>query len=386
MARAGLKVGIVGDFYPIWTASKAIMRHVNPYGPEVTEQDQIEAYGATAKALGKKDERRFAYPVYATFPLFPLGLLDFRTANEIALWLFAALTVLSVGWLRRKWDWTTVLYCAFVFSSYPVIFALQGRQPTLLFFGLAVASYALLRSGLLVPAAVLAALSTGKPHLAFPILLPMLLWSLAGWHERKRFAIAFAVSLLVLLSLASIVTPGWIPDWFASLRAYAQLGNPSFAVSFLGNKLGLVVSAIVLLGLIAALWMQRESDLLFRMALSVAVFQLIIPVEIYSAVILIIPAVWAADNALLIKHCGAVNQLALAVVRIAFVEFWLANAVGALLLHTTPLGKSIAWRLSVDMVFPVMGSLAAMMIVQLFFPGKRLAANLGTASRRVART
>jgi ABC-type uncharacterized transport system permease subunit len=74
------------------------------------------------------------------------------------------------------------------------------------------------------------------------------------------------------------------------------------------------------------------------------------------------------------------------VVRVAFVEFWLANAVGALLLHTTPLGKSIAWRLSVDMGFPVVGSLAAMMIVQLFFPGKRLAANLGTASRSVART
>ena len=46
------------------------MQGVNPYGPEVTEQNQIMYSGATAKALGSKTEWRFPYPIYATFPLF----------------------------------------------------------------------------------------------------------------------------------------------------------------------------------------------------------------------------------------------------------------------------------------------------------------------------
>ena len=340
------------------------MQGVNPYGPEVTEQNQIQTFGATAKALGINNEWRLPYPIYATFPLFPLGLLDFRTANEILLWLFAAFTALSVGWLRGRWDRTTVLYCALTFSSYPVIFALQSRQPTLLFFGLAIGGFALLRSGRLIPAAMLAALSTGKPQLAFPVLLPMLLWTLARWHERKQFAISFIAFLLTLLSLASIVTPGWIPDWLSSLHTYSQSAHSSIVVLFFGSEAGLIISGLLLLGLIAILWLCRKSDLLFQMATSVVIFQMIVAFEVYSAVILIIPAVWVADNAHRIKECGPMNQLTLAIVRVAFLEFWLAIAVGAVLLHTTPLGKSIALRLSVDPALPVLGSLVAMMIVQ----------------------
>ena len=66
-------------------------------------------------------------------------------------------------------------------------FALQIRQPTLLLFGLAVASMALLRSGRWALAGVVAALSTGKPQVAFGLLLPMMIWTLAGWRERKKF-------------------------------------------------------------------------------------------------------------------------------------------------------------------------------------------------------
>lgn len=359
-----LKPGAVNDFFQVWNASRAILHHANPYGPEVTYQNQIAAYGAPPKAFGIKDDRRTPYPVPATFPLLLLGFLDFRAADKIALWLLVALTVLSVGWLRGRWDRTMVLYCALTFSCYPVIYGLQARQPTLLFFGLAVGSFALLRSGRLIPAAMLAALSAGKPQIALPVLLPMLIWTLARWHARKRFAIAFATSLLALLAISSIVSPGWMPEWLDSLRDYSQYHDPSIAGSFFGNKLGLAVSGVLLFALAATLWLYRECDLLFQMAVSVAIFCLIIPSEIYNAAILLIPAVWVADNAHRIKECGAVNQLALAVVRVAFIELWLGNAVGALLLHTTPLGKSIAWRLCVDMVFPVLGSLVAVMIVQ----------------------
>ena len=57
---------------------------------------------ATAEAIGEKNEQRFAYPVYATFPVLPLALLNFRAANRIAFCLIAALLVLSVGWIREN--------------------------------------------------------------------------------------------------------------------------------------------------------------------------------------------------------------------------------------------------------------------------------------------
>ncbi len=382
----GLKLGAPNDYFQLWNTGRAMLHHENPYGLAVAERDQVFTYGGTAKSLGIPNDRRLAYPILGTFPLLALSLLDFRIADRIVFCLFAAGVALSIGWLRGKWDKRTVLYGLLAFASYPVIDALQMRQPTLLFFGLIVGSFALLRSGRLIQAAIFAALAAAKPQIALPLLLPMMVWTLAKWHARKRFAIAFAASLLALTSISLIVVPGWIPEWLSCLRGYSQYVHPSIAVSTFGDKGGLAVSAILVVGLSVVLWINREHDLFFLAAISTAIFSLVIQGEIYNATVLIIPAIWVADNIERIEDAGAISQIALAVVRVAFVEFWLANAVGALLLHTTPLGKSIAWRLSVDMGFPVVGSLAAMMIVQLFFPGKRLAANLGTASRSVART
>src|SRR5208283_2241528 len=243
---------------------------------EVTEQNQTAVYGTTSKALGIAQEQRFSYPIFATFPIIPLGLLGFRTANEIVFWVFAALTALSVGWLRGRWDSTTALYSVLAFSSYPIIFSLQIRQPTFLFFGLAVGSFALLRSGHLIPAALLAALSAGKPQIAIPVLLPMLIYTMARWHERKRFAISLVAFLLGLISVSSVISPGWITEWLATLRVYSQTNPPSIAVSWFGREIGMAVSVLLFIGLIAALWLHRESDLLFQVASSVAIHELVV--------------------------------------------------------------------------------------------------------------
>ena len=365
----GNKCGVIYDFYPMWNASRALMQHVDPYGPEVTLQNQIMAYGATAKEAGLNNEQRFAYPIYATFPLFPLQWLDFQTANQVALWLFAALTALSVGWLRGQWNITTLLYGLLTFSSYPVILALQLRQPTLLFFALAVGSFAMLRSGRLIPAALLAALSAGKPQIALAVVLPMLVWTFAQWRERKRFLIWLTIFFLGLVCLSSLISPRWIPEWLSTLHAYSQYTRPPVMISLLGNKIGLVVSGFLLLGLIAALWVHRRSDLLFQVALSVVIIELITPQALYTAVILLIPATWVADNAHSIALGGVISQLSLTAARIALIEFWLANVVGAVLLHTSHLGQSIAWLLPVFVNRALVWCLVVVMVVQLFCRG-----------------
>ena len=382
--RLGLKPGVVVDFYPLWNGSRAILQRRDPYSLRVTEENELAAYGATAKAIGTRVEQRFVYPVHATFPVMPLGLLDFRTASGIAFWLFAVLTALSVGWLRGRWDRTTALYCVLTFSSYPVIYDLQSRQPVLLFFGLAVGSFALLRAGHLIPAAILAVLSTGKPQIALPILLPMLGWALAKWHERKQFIISLGAFSLVTLAITTAVSPGWMREWIAALHAYLQYIQPSLVVSIFGNQLGIAISVILFIALVATLWVHRTSDLLFQVAFSVVIFDLIVPYQTYNAVMLLIPVVWAEDTACLIPVHDWVNQLTLAAMRVALVGSWIANGVGIILWHTSPLGKTIAWLLPGIMVRVLLGSLLAMMLVQLFFPSRRMAANLATAGRSVA--
>ena len=133
--------------FQLWNTSRAILSHEDPYGLEVAERDQLFSYGANAKSLGLANDRQLAYPLPALFPVLPLGLLEFRLADKLALFLMTVLITASIGWLRGIWDGATILYCILAFGSYPIIVALQMRQPTLLFLGFMVSTLALLRSG-----------------------------------------------------------------------------------------------------------------------------------------------------------------------------------------------------------------------------------------------
>jgi hypothetical protein len=375
----GLRQGVPDDMYPLWNGSRAALKGMDPYRAEVTQQNDLGVYGTTAKAAGDRKGQQFAYPIYAALAIMPLELVSFHVANQIAFWLFIAIVLLSVGWLRERWDWTTVLIGTLCLSTYPVIFAIQSRQPTILFFGLAVGSFALLRSGCLIAGAVVAVLSTGKPQIALPVLLPMLLWTVVRWNERKRFAISLTASLVVLIAIGGAMTSRWVAEWVSALRHYAQYARGPLVILCFGSEIGTALSVVLLLGLAAALWRYRQSDLLFQVALSSSIFQLIIPYEPYNVVMLLIPVVWIVDNAHEIAESGAVNQIALASVRVALILSWVINAVGALLWHTSRIGRSIAWALPGMMILPLLGCVVAMMLVQLFFPGRRLAANLATS-------
>ena len=359
--------GLINDLYIPWNASRAMLRHIDPYSDRVTEQNQQAAFGGTAQSLHEHDERRFAYPVYAAFPFIPLALMDFDTANNIAFWVFALLAALSVGWLRGTWDRDTAVYCILFFASYPLILALQVRQPTILFLALGIAGFHLLSRGQPVSAGLAAALSTGKPQVALPIVLPMLIWACARWRQCKSFVLSFIAGCAVLVSVSSITTPPWIAEWMAALRSYIHYGAPSLVNNYFGDRMGFLISAMIALVLTLVLWLSRNSDLLFLSAISVVVWQFLLPVFMYSQVILLIPAVWVARDAALIKSRGDMSQLTLAVVRIAFIEFWLATAIGAILLHTNTAGKAIAWQIGQlgIMIFPMLWSLLAMIVLQL---------------------
>lgn len=366
--------GFPVEFYPFWNASRAILHGSDPYGEAIAQQNQIAAYGSPAASLGVENEQRFAYPAYATVLLLPLGYLPFPLANGIAFVIFAALTILSVGWLRRRWDWTTVLYCAFALSGFPIIYDLRSRQPALLFFGLAVAGLALVRSGWLVPAGICAAVSLGKPHLALSVTLVELIWALAEWRVRRKFAFSFLASALGLFALSSILSPGWTAGWLSTLRAYTHYNKPSIVVSLFDGITGMIVSVVIIAALVAVLWLSRRSEVLLQAALSVAVIYLLVPYANYNAVILLIPTIWLLDNAAVISPSGDLDALMLAAVRVAIVLFLGVNALGAVLMHVSRLGRSIAWVLpslaTHALLFCLVGAMVAHYITLLSSRGQ----------------
>ena len=223
-----------------------------------------------------------------------------------------------------------------------VIVSLQMRQPTILFFGLILASLALLRSDRLLLAGLMAALACGKPQIALPVLLPMLIWTLEEWRERKRFVAALTISQLTLLAASDVLSPGWISEWLASVHGYSRYVDPSIVVSLFGVRSGSVVSSVLVSADGRSLVTPRSRSGIPG-GPSVGIFSMLIQSEIYNALILIVPAVWVADNIDRIQNSGTANQLILAIVRVSFIEFWLAAPIGAVLIHTTPLGVSLAW-------------------------------------------
>jgi len=372
----GLHLGPTDDFFSFWNPSRALLHHQDPYSLEVAEQTQVFTYGALARDVGLANNLRLAYPIAGMFPLLPFGLLPFRTADRIALSLFAALVALSIPWIRGKWDRKTLLYIVLTFSSYPVILALQMRQPTLFYFGLIAASFKLLRSGKVTWAGIFAALAAGKPQIAIPVLLPMIIWSVAEWRERKKFVIALCGSVLAMIVASVLVVPGWIPRWIYSLREYASYVHPSVNVATFGAKAGAAVSAVLVAVLCVVLWSRRDADLWSQAALSVAIFSVVIQAEPYNLVLLLVPALWIADNTANILASGEPAGLAIALVRVAFVELWLANVVGILLLHSSPRARSMAMSLGIVAAFPV---LASLMLVMLIFSGRKWFSKLGSS-------
>lgn len=360
----GLKPGFANDYFQVWNAGKAILKDIDPYGPEITEQNQISSYGTTALAIGDANIQVFPYPIQSALPFIPLSLFAFRTADTIIFWAFVILVALSVGWLRQTWDGTTFLYVALALASYPIISTLEMRQPSLFFFGLGVASLALLRSGRLIAAGMVAALVVGKPQVSASILLPMLIWAAARWSERRRFLASFVISAAALFCASILLVPGWIPHWFAALHSYSHYVQPSLPVLALGKNLGLAATVGVSLLLITMLWRYRHRDLLFQVAFCATGFYLITQFVLWNAILLVIPSVWIADNSRLIDRTGAASQLALSIVRVAFAGLWLSAPLGALLLHSNRLGVKLAWVIPNAMLFPLFISISALIAIQ----------------------
>jgi len=339
----GARHGIVDDLHPLWNGCRAVLHRTNPYREEITEQNEMKALGSRAGQVSGGLERQFAYPVFAAFSLLPLDLIPFSVADAVYPIIVAACALMYVGWLRGVWDRRTFLYIAFFFASYPVIYCLQSRQPTLLFFALALLAYVLLRNENPVFAGVLAALSLAKPQVSLPILLPLMVFAI---QKRRSFLTSFIVSLLGLCAISSVLVPGWVFEWIGAVGRYSREVDAPIVTVLLGRAAPAVSGAIFFL-LLVTLWVRRNEPFLFQMSLCVIVFRLITPNQFYNSVLLVVPVVWAFDNA------ASIPPLLVTFLRFSLIEYWVATAVAATLLAINH-GTALAWALPGAMLAPIL--------------------------------
>jgi Glycosyltransferase family 87 len=297
-------------------------------------------YGGTA--LAGQIDQQCAYPAFAAFPLAPLALLPFKTAQFVAFAAFLILTPMSAVWWRG-WRSNTFLSVLLVLSAYPVIVALQLRQPTLLFFSLISACAASVRSRPII-AGVLLALATAKPQLAIAACVPLLFWAIAKWRERRQFVWSFLVTEAALLAAATLLVPKWLPEWLAALSIYAHYNNKPLVIMFFGSTAGAGIFLVVAAAAVFVGWKWRE-DPMFSVSFSIAALFLIVPFQVYNTVILLAPIFWLESHVDEVRSFGGIHQVLLAAVWMDLAQgFATVAALGAVGL-LAPVTAAKYWRI-----------------------------------------
>jgi hypothetical protein len=259
----------LGDLYPRWLGTRELLlRGRDPYGPEVTREIQIAAYGEVLNSTQHnlaRDEQRFAYPAYVLFLLAPTISLPFPVVRDVFRLLLIVLTAASVPlWIHalklRLTRTSAAIIALLMLGSYPVIQGLYLEQLTLLVCFLISASCAALASGSFVAAGILLALATIKPQLAVGVVAWLALWALGDWTHRKKLLWGLVLTMALLWLGAEWVLPGWIGRWWAAMHAYLGYNDPRSLLEILMGRFGGgVISVLVGLGVALSCWRVRRA-------------------------------------------------------------------------------------------------------------------------------
>ena len=291
-AARGIPRGNLSDLYPRWLGSRELLlRHRDPYSPDVTREIQAGYYGRPLDPNLKndpKDQQAFAYPVYVAFLLSPTVGMPFDEAQTLFRWTLAVLTLASVPLWLRVVGWRmslamTIAVALFVFSTFPVVQGIKLQQLSLLVAPMIAACVYLLVQGWGVAAGVLLGLAAIKPQITAPLAGWLLLWSASDLKRRWNFAAAFLLSLIALVAAGELLLPGWIGEFVLAMRAYLAY-NPSRTLldGLLGHPFAVFVE-FALAGIAAhACWRRRLSaagseEFSWSTSLVLAVNVLVIP-------------------------------------------------------------------------------------------------------------
>lgn len=298
----------MGDLYPRWVGTRELLLNGrNPYGLYVSHEIQMAFYGHAIVQDYEDhnahlvDEQRFVYPLYVVFLLWPVAYLDFASVQQWAPVVLAMLTALgAILWMDAlRWRPPRILAAAivlFVLSSPQVMQGLRLRQIGLaVAFLLALGTWCVIRNKLAIAGIVLA-IATIKPQMAVLPLAWLLLWGLSDWRKRWSLLASFFLTLALLTVAGQLLLPGWLVYFVDGLAAYRNYFPTTSLLRFLmGNFMGAIASAAVVLGIMVLAWRNRRSDsaspeFLHTQAMFFICVTLVLPLWTpYNQVLLLLP-------------------------------------------------------------------------------------------------
>jgi hypothetical protein len=256
-AITGDRAGELGDLYPRWYGTQQLVLHSqNPYGRQVSEGLQLAYYGNNEPS-GRRDEQRFAYPIYVSFFLLPTVNLAFSQVRVIASVVMAVAVAISIplwlefiGWHLPRWRVGALVLL--VLSCSPAVQALEMQQISALVCAFMAAGAFLLRRRAYVPSGILFALATIKPQMVFLLYLWLSLWTLSKWHERKNLLLSLAGGVAALTLAGQWMVPGWLGQFISAMLAYRLYAGDS-ARSIVEMSFGHVVGDFLVFAILCGL-------------------------------------------------------------------------------------------------------------------------------------
>lgn len=372
--------GNLSDLYARWLGAKELLLNGrDPYGPEVTREIEIGFYGRPldpARPNDPKDEQAFAYPVYVVFYLAPTIHLPFEIVRRGFFWVLLGLTLVTIPtWLRvLRWSAAPsaqLTLMIFTIGSMTVMQGLRLQQLTLFVFALLAAVVALLAADCPVAAGIALAFATIKPQLVWLVLLWLMIWTLADWRRRYRWAASFLFTLAILCVASEWYLPHWIPRFLGAVHRYL---NYTDAVSIL-DKLapapwGWMLRVLAIAATLYVAWKNRragEDTLAFAatVALVLAVTVIIIPsYALYNQVMLLPALLWLLRDRQQIWNQNRVSRVTLGLTAVLLFWPWLASIVLTGLSFILPLELvERAWRVPGWTVFSLPVAVAALMLI-----------------------
>lgn len=268
------------DLITRWIGTREALQGKDPYSPEVMHELQRWYYGRALTPADNLDPQEFDYPAYLVVLFAPFVGASWTTACLIFVivippllaWsIWAGVRALNLPLSTRQ----TALTVFLAVCSWPVMWGFRLQQPTLLVAIAVIFGCFLLNRNHGIPAGVLFALSTIKPHLVFLLLLWLLVWAIL--HRCWSVIVSFTVTFGLLLLGAEVLVPGWFGHWRNSVRGYGSDTILPLQAIF-GHWAGVVATVLLAAWGASLLWKLRRAPagstqfgLAVALALSVAV-------------------------------------------------------------------------------------------------------------------
>jgi hypothetical protein len=348
------------DLYaPWWGAHELFLHHRNPYTPAVAREIQAAIYGAPLTSENGGDffglAGGFAYPLYATFLLWPTVNMLFSTLRTLFICLSIIVTLGSLGlWLRAfhfrgpPLEWLTL--ALFTLGSFPVLQGIRMQNLSVIAAAILTLSVVLLSTGHLSLGGVLLAASTFKPQFTLVLVPWLTLWAASDWRRRQSFLWSFLASMVVLIGASEWMLPGWQNGFLNVVHAYRHytFGHSLLDVWFT-PRVGPFAAAGLLLVVLALCWKCRRAEadsprFLAAISIMLAATITVIPTLAPHTQVLLLPGFLCLHfHRLLLWRSNRWARLALLGLCLLFAWPWLAAAGLTLAAVLLPTSELLRW-------------------------------------------